>query len=51
MHDQNNVFYAIALSALVLITWQPAGRVGVHRVRAKRGPMTGSGVTRHLSNS
>jgi hypothetical protein len=22
MHDQNNVFYAIALSAVVLITWQ-----------------------------
>ncbi len=22
MHDQNNVFYAIALSAVILITWQ-----------------------------
>jgi hypothetical protein len=24
------------------------GRIGAHRVRAKRGPMTGSGVIRHL---
>ena len=22
MHDQNNIFYAIALSVVVLITWQ-----------------------------
>jgi hypothetical protein len=30
---------------------QPVGRVGAHRVRARRGPMTGSGVTRHLGDS
>jgi hypothetical protein len=22
MHDQNNVFYAVALSLVILITWQ-----------------------------
>jgi hypothetical protein len=27
------------------------GRVGAHRVRARRGPMTGSGVTRRLGDS
>jgi hypothetical protein len=29
----------------------PSGRIGAHRVRAKRGPMTGSGITRHLLES
>jgi hypothetical protein len=31
-------------------TAQRVGRIGAHRVRAKRGPMTGSGVIRHLGD-
>jgi hypothetical protein len=30
---------------------QGYGRVGAQRVRVKRGPMTGSGATRHLGDS
>jgi YidC/Oxa1 family membrane protein insertase len=41
MHDQNNVFLAIALSAVILIAWQYLSATFLHKEASRKAPQIG----------